>query len=67
MKRRSYLSVRPGDQARSMSDPLPGVLRRRGEVPVPSGYAVFDCETSGTDPDVDEIVSLFSGGGRSCE
>ena len=50
-----------------MSNPLhnavaipqaPGVLRRRGEVPVPSGYAVFDCETTGTDPDVDEIVSL---------
>ena len=36
----------------------PGVLRRRSEVPVPSGYAVFDCETTGTDPDVDEIVSL---------
>ena len=36
----------------------PGVLRRRGEVPVPSGYAVFDCETTGTDPDADEIVSL---------
>ena len=36
----------------------PGVLRRRGEVPVPSGYAIFDCETTGTDPEVDEIVSL---------
>jgi DNA polymerase III epsilon subunit family exonuclease len=37
---------------------LPGVLPRRGEVPAPSGYAVFDCETTGTDPEVDEIVSL---------
>jgi len=36
----------------------PGALRRRGEVPVPSGYAVFDCETTGTDPEEDEIVSL---------
>ena len=37
---------------------LPGVLRRRGELPVPSGYAVFDCETTGVAPDEDEIVSL---------
>src|SRR5688572_29732854 len=37
---------------------LPGVLRRQSEVPAPSGYAVFDCETTGTDPDVDEIVEL---------
>jgi hypothetical protein len=37
---------------------LAGALRRRGEVSVPSGYAVFDCETTGTDPDVDEIVDL---------
>jgi DNA polymerase-3 subunit epsilon len=37
---------------------LPGVLRRRGELPVPSGYAVFDCETTGVTPDEDEIVSL---------
>jgi DNA polymerase III epsilon subunit-like protein len=36
----------------------PGVLRRRSEVPVPSGYAVFDCETTGTDPDADEIVEF---------
>src|SRR4051794_10563945 len=35
-----------------------GVLRRRGEVPAPTGYAVFDCETTGTDPDADEIVQL---------
>jgi len=37
---------------------LPGVLRSRGELPVPSGYAVFDCETTGVAPDKDEIVSL---------
>ena len=37
---------------------LPGVLRRRGELPVPSGYAVFDCETTGVVPGEDDIVSL---------
>ncbi len=37
---------------------LPGSVRTRREVPVPAGYAVFDCETTGTDPAVDEIVSL---------
>src|SRR5436309_1672734 len=37
---------------------LPGVLRRRDEVPVPAGYAVVDCETTGVGPDTDEIVSL---------
>jgi len=37
---------------------VPGVLRRRSEVPVPSGYAVFDCETTGTDPNGDEIVEF---------
>jgi DNA polymerase III epsilon subunit-like protein len=36
----------------------PGTFGRRGEVPKPFGYAVFDCETTGTDPEVDEIVSL---------
>lgn len=35
-----------------------GVIRRRVDVPPPAGYAVFDCETTGTDPDRDEIVSL---------
>jgi DNA polymerase III epsilon subunit family exonuclease len=70
MKRRC-ISVRSRGQAQVMSSRpyeavaitsseqgLPGVLCRRGEVPVPSGYAVFDCETTGTDPAVDEIVSL---------
>lgn len=37
---------------------LPGVLRRRSELPASSGYAVFDCETTGVAPDKDEIVSL---------
>ena len=41
----------------SKSD-MPGVLRRRDEFPAPSGYAVFDCETTGIRPDEDEIVSL---------
>jgi len=36
----------------------PGAVRARGEVPAPAAYAVFDCETTGTDPAVDEIVSL---------
>jgi DNA polymerase III epsilon subunit family exonuclease len=40
------------------STTLPGVLRQRRELPVPSGYAVFDCETTGVAPDKDEIVSL---------
>ncbi len=37
---------------------LPGVARWRDDVPAPAAYAVFDCETTGTDPEVDEIVSL---------
>ncbi len=44
----------PADADRS----LPGTLARRGEVPIPEAYAVFDCETTGTDASVDEIVSL---------
>ena len=47
----------PGHAAIAVSS-VPGVLRRRSEVSVPSGYAVFDCETTGTDPDEDEIVSF---------
>ena len=31
---------------------------RRAEVPAPAAYAVFDCETTGTAPERDEIVSL---------
>jgi DNA polymerase-3 subunit epsilon len=37
---------------------LPGRVRRRSEAPVPAAYAVFDCETTGTTPGVDEIVSF---------
>jgi len=37
---------------------LPGRVSRRGKVPVPAAYAVFDCETTGTTPGDDEIVSL---------
>jgi DNA polymerase III epsilon subunit family exonuclease len=36
----------------------PGTAQLRHEVPAPSAYTVFDCETTGTTPDVDEIVSL---------
>jgi DNA polymerase-3 subunit epsilon len=39
-------------------DTVPGRVRRRAEVPAPAGYGVFDCETTGTDPERDEIVSL---------
>jgi DNA polymerase III epsilon subunit family exonuclease len=67
VKALSHLSVRSRAQAQVMSESphaavaisgLPGVLHRRSEVPIPSGYAVFDCETTGTDPDRDEIVSF---------
>lgn len=37
---------------------LPGRIRRRDEVTAPDGYAIFDCETTGTLPGRDEIVSL---------
>ena len=37
---------------------LPGRVRERVDVPSPAGYAVFDCETTGTDVTEDEIVSL---------
>jgi DNA polymerase III epsilon subunit family exonuclease len=37
---------------------VPGHVRRRAEVPAPIAYAVFDCETTGTNPSVDEIVSF---------
>jgi DNA polymerase III epsilon subunit family exonuclease len=35
-----------------------GTVRPRADVRAPSAYAVFDCETTGTTPGVDEIVSL---------
>ena len=37
---------------------LPGTASRLDEVPAPAAYAVFDCETTGTKPGVDEIVSF---------
>jgi DNA polymerase III epsilon subunit family exonuclease len=39
-------------------DTIPGRVRRRCDVPTPAGYAVFDCETTGIDPERDEIVSF---------
>jgi DNA polymerase III epsilon subunit family exonuclease len=39
-------------------DDAPGTVRSRHEVPTPAAYAVFDCETTGTTPEVDEIVSF---------
>jgi DNA polymerase III epsilon subunit family exonuclease len=39
-------------------DRIPGRVRRRDEAPRPVAYAVFDCETTGTQPGLDEIVSL---------
>lgn len=36
----------------------PGTAQARSAVPIPTGYAVFDCETTGTDTTRDEIVSL---------
>jgi DNA polymerase-3 subunit epsilon len=42
----------------STTDNMPGSVRKRDEVPAPSAYVVFDCETTGTDPEVDEIVSF---------
>jgi DNA polymerase III epsilon subunit family exonuclease len=54
----SLSAVRRSNDAEIMSGAVAGVLRRRDEVPVPGGYAVFDCETTGVDQNEDEIVSL---------
>jgi len=43
---------------RAEREGLPGHMRDRVDVPPPTGYAVFDCETTGTDVAGDEIVSL---------
>lgn len=48
----------PGRATSAAVADRPGRVRARGEVPAPAAYAVFDCETTGTDPGVDEIVSL---------
>jgi len=37
---------------------LPGHVAERADVRAPAAYAVFDCETTGTDTREDEIVSL---------
>jgi DNA polymerase III epsilon subunit family exonuclease len=37
---------------------VPGRVLARRAAPAPAAYAVFDCETTGTDPAADEIVSL---------
>jgi len=37
---------------------IPGRVQRRAAATAPSAYAVFDCETTGTTPGLDEIVSL---------
>lgn len=42
----------------SIPDNTPGRIRMRADVTEPATYAVFDCETTGTEPGVDEIVSL---------
>jgi len=44
----------PGDR---LAD-RPGRSVARTAAPIPTGYAVFDCETTGTDVTRDEIVSL---------
>ena len=43
---------------RAERDGLPGRVAERADVAPPPGYAVFDCETTGTDVRTDEIVSL---------
>jgi len=50
------VGARAGER-RSLEE-LPGTVRSRREVAAPAAYAVFDCETTGTDPGADEIVSL---------
>ena len=40
------------------ADDIPGWMRTRAEVVAPPAYAVFDCETTGTDVGLDEIISF---------
>jgi DNA polymerase III subunit epsilon len=42
----------------AIPDGPPGCVAARAEVAPPAAYAVFDCETTGTDPTEDEIVSV---------
>jgi DNA polymerase-3 subunit epsilon len=51
-RHRWYVSVSADSRS------IPGRMCRRADVPAPAAYAVFDCETTGTAPDRDEIVSL---------
>ncbi len=43
---------------RPVREGLPGRVAERSDVPAPAAYAVFDCETTGTNLVDDEIVSL---------
>ena len=47
-----------GPAPRADREGFPGSVRERVDVPTPVGYAVFDCETTGTDVTEGEIVSL---------
>jgi DNA polymerase III epsilon subunit family exonuclease len=51
------LSVAARDESEA-PESLPGRVARRGEAAPPLAYAVVDVETTGTDPETDEIVSL---------
>ena len=51
-------SVVPIGRSEQLVAEPPGTVRLRRDVPAPAAYVVFDCETTGTDPSVDEIVSL---------
>jgi DNA polymerase III epsilon subunit family exonuclease len=44
--------------SRAARDGLPGLVSERADVQPPLAYAVFDCETTGTDAAEDEIVSF---------
>ena len=55
----SGLSCREGARRRGVSPTTACEWwLRRSDVPVPLGYAVFDCKTTATDPERDEIGSL---------
>jgi len=52
------VAPRPATACDPVSPRVPGKLSRRGALPRPTGYAVFDCETTGVRPGEDEIVSF---------